>query len=84
MPYLLLSCLMTSCASSPTKPPEQLIITKTVKVLPPEQYTAPCTSQPSDKTVAGELKRLDKLVRCERADKAALRAWATDDEGDPL
>ncbi|PCI51408.1 MAG: hypothetical protein COB49_02030 [Alphaproteobacteria bacterium] len=58
---------------------------ETVRVLPPAEYIAPCTSQPTDQTILAELKRLDKLVRCERADKAALRAWAgVEGEGDPL
>jgi hypothetical protein len=42
---------------------------------PPAGYLEPCASQPSDGSMQGELYRLDQLVRCERADKTAIKVY---------
>lgn len=62
------------------------MVTQRVPVLPPPAYIEPCAVSLGDGTVQGALLGLRTTIECDRADKAALRAWAaehdvtTDDE----
>lgn len=67
---LCLLVLLTACASEP------VIVTKRVPVLPPSAYLEPCSISLGDGTVQGALLGLRATLECDRADKAALRAWA--------
>lgn len=60
-----------SCASSL---PEPLPITVEKHAPVPAQLLEPCTAPPAF-TIGEVLKRLDFLVRCERADKLAIKQW---------
>lgn len=71
-----LSFLIASCASSPSEPeePGRIIVEREVPVFPPEHYLEPCEAAPP-RRIDAVLEGLSDLVDCERADKAALRAW---------
>ena len=67
-----LSFLLTCCSSSPEA---TVAVYKREIVTPPENLLDYCESGESDRTFGGELNRLAGLIRCERADKDAIRAW---------
>jgi len=52
-----------------------------VPVYPPEEYLDDCEIARQERDLGSELRRLANLVRCERADKAALRAWIEERRG---
>lgn len=62
--------LLTACASDPA------IVTVREPVLPPGAYLLPCPVSLGDGTFQGALTGLRATIECDRADKAALRAWA--------
>lgn len=67
------SCLMlslTACANDPQ------VLRVREAVLPPASYMEPCPVSLGDGTVQGALTGLRSTVECDRADKAALRAWS--------
>ncbi len=65
---------LTGCASDS---PQRVVITQREPVLPPEQYLVPCEIDVGEGTVAEVLTGLRAGIDCERADKAAIRAWAS-------
>lgn len=60
---------LTACASDPQ------VLRVREPVLPPASYLDPCPVSLGDGTVQGALTGLRSAVECDRADKAALRAW---------
>lgn len=73
---LVTSFLLASCASSrePVEP-GRILVEREVPVFPPEEYLDECVIPRESNTVGAELRRQAALVRCERSDKAAIRAW---------
>jgi len=71
-----MSCLIASCGTSPDLvKPGRILIEREVPVYPPEEYLDDCEIARQERDLGSELRRQANLVRCERADKAALRAW---------
>ncbi|KAA0014419.1 hypothetical protein F0A17_01860 [Billgrantia pellis] len=54
------------------------MITEREAVLPPAAYLEPCAISLGDGSVQGALQGLRSTIECDRADKAALRAWAAE------
>jgi hypothetical protein len=54
--------------------PGRIIVEQEVPVFPPAEYLEPCEAEPVSRLDL-VIERLSELVDCERADKAALRAW---------
>jgi hypothetical protein len=77
-----MSCLTASCASSPSEPvePGRIVVEVEVPVFPPERYLEPCVGTPATR-IDEVIAELSDLVDCERADKAALRAWIAERRG---
>lgn len=74
-----LTAWLSGCAS------ESVVAVEVRPLLPPEAYLEPCEVSLGDGTIGGALQGLRGAVECERADKAALRAWREkhiDDDGD--
>lgn len=72
MPAFLTICLtlfLSACQSSPE------VVTRSLPVLPPESYLQPCPLEYPDNRISTALDVLAAGIDCERADKAALRAW---------
>ncbi|QTP60917.1 hypothetical protein HNO53_20690 [Billgrantia antri] len=57
-------------------------MTKPVPILPPAHYLQPCVVTLGDGSVGEALQGMRAAVECERADKAALRAWVREQEPD--
>jgi hypothetical protein len=53
-------------------------VTETVRATPPERFLTPCVIPREARTLGAEIERLARLVECERADKAAIAAWAAE------
>ncbi|MCK0743576.1 Rz1-like lysis system protein LysC [Chromohalobacter nigrandesensis] len=71
--------MLTACASEP------VTVTEREPVLPPASYLQPCDVSLGNGTIGEALQGLRATVECDRADKAALRAWRTkhdEDDGD--
>ncbi|RKR02604.1 hypothetical protein C7446_2322 [Kushneria sinocarnis] len=67
------SCLLlslTACASEPQ------VLRVREPVLPPDAYLQPCPISLGNGTIQGALTGLHATIECDRADKAALRAWS--------
>lgn len=73
---LTLPFLTVSCASFQSKPVTPKIVTRDVPVAPdnPDFYTD-CVESRTGNSFEEELLRLSKLIQCERARNAGLRAW---------
>lgn len=71
-----LTALLSACASDP------LVVTQQVPELPPSTYLDPCPVSLGDGTIGGALQGLRATVECDRADKAALRAWAAEHQAE--
>ena len=74
-----LTALLTACASDP------VVVTEGDPTLPPEAYLDPCPVDLGGGSIGDALLGLRATVECDRADKAALRAWRdehADDDGD--
>jgi hypothetical protein len=62
-----------------------VIVTEVRPLLPPAAYLEPCLVELGDGTIGDALQGLRATVECDRADKAALRAWRElhiEDDGD--
>lgn len=64
-----LAVLLTACANEPAT------VTVREPVLPPVSYLQPCEVTLGNGTIGDALQGLRATVECDRADKAALRAW---------
>lgn len=79
MPVWGCACLtawLSGCASDP------VVVTEVQPRLPPPAYLEPCTISLGDGSLGDALLGLRATVECDRADKAALRAWAAEHDGD--
>lgn len=76
LPALILSCLILSGCHSRIQ-----YIDKRVPVLPPAEYLDHCPTDYGSRTLAEVVTGLSDAVRCERADKDAIRRWADEYRG---
>lgn len=56
-------------------------VDKRVPVLPPAQYLDHCPTDYGSRSLAEVVTGLSDAVRCERADKDAIRSWADEYRG---
>lgn len=56
-------------------------VDRRVPVLPPAEYLEHCQADYGSRTLAEVVAGLSDAVRCERADKDAIRSWADEYRG---